>query len=175
MKALLALALIALGIATPASAAAPGAPAGMWDRLNPQQSQSNPVPEHEQLQCHQRLNGLEWACRYFKIPEPQLNFAWNTTTGTFVGRDVTATWTCPAWFPASLCDNRVAVVEGTFTFEPASGGQFDSFQDLVVVQAGDVQVLYDYWVGAFACPWFRSFDQALAANPTFGGDCLVAP
>jgi hypothetical protein len=175
MKAFLAIAMIALGTATAASSAAPTGPAGMWHRLNPRQSQANPVPEHEQLECHQRLDGLEWSCRYFKIPEPRSSFGWNTTRGTFVGHDVTDTWACPGWFPLAVCNNVVQVVEGTFTFEPAAGPPFSSFQDLVVVRAGAGQVLYDYWVGAFACPWFRSFDEALAANPSIGNDCLVAP
>jgi hypothetical protein len=172
--------------AEPALAAGPtGALAGMWHRLNPQQSQSNPTPEHEVFACHQRadIGGLPWACRYFKIPAPQLNFAWNTTTARFEGADVTASWVCPDWFPATICDNVVQVVEGEFVFDLASGGTFSSLQDLVVTQVGGEQRLYDYWVNSFVCPWFRTFDEALAANPfplPFdgvngpSGDCVVA-
>lgn len=175
------------GAAAPALASGPAnALAGSWDRLNPQQSQSNPVPEHERLTCARRadVDGGAWICRYFKIPAPQLNFGWNTTTGRFVGSDVTATWSCPAWFPATICAGVVQVVEGTFVFDLASGGQLTSFQDLVITQAAGTQRLYDYWVNQFACPWFRSFDQALAANPfplPFNGvngpvlDCIVPP
>jgi hypothetical protein len=164
-----------------------GALAGMWDRLNPQQSQLNPVPEHEHLACERRadVDSGAWMCRYFKIPTPQLNFGWNNTTGRFIGSDVTATWTCPSWFPATICDNVVQVVEGTFVFDLFSDGQSTSFQDLVVTQAGGEQRLYDYWVtNRFACPWFRSFAEALAANPfplPFNGvsgpalDCVIPP
>jgi hypothetical protein len=177
----------ATGAAAPALANDPtGALAGIWNRLNPQQSQSNPAPEHEQLACNRRadIDGGAWLCRYHKIPEPALNFAWNNTTGRFTGSDVTATWSCPAWFPATICDNVSQVVEGTFVFDLSSGGQFSNLQDLIVTQAGGEQRLFDYWVNSFVCPWFRTFDEALAANPfplPFdgvngpAGDCVVAP
>jgi hypothetical protein len=165
---------------------------GMWHRLNPQQSQSNPAPEHERLTCHrsdesvvaQSLVGPAWVCRYNKLPEPALNFAWNTTTGRFRGADVTTTWTCPAWFPANVCQNVTQVVEGDFDFSLAGGGGFSVLVDMVVTQTGADQVLYNYWVNLFVCPWFRSFEQALAANPfplPFdgvngpAGDCIGAP
>lgn len=170
--------------ASPLASNPTGALAGNWDRLNPQQSQANPVPEHERLTCVRRadVGGGAWMCRYFKIPAPQLNFGWNNTTGRLIGSDVTATWACPAWFPATICDNVVQVVEGTFVFDLSSGGQFTSLQDLVVTQAAGTKKLYDYWVNQFACPWFGSFDEALAANPfplPFNGvngpslDCIV--
>ena len=72
------------GAAAPALANDPtGALAGIWNRLNPQQSQANPAPEHERLACNRRadIDGGAWLCRYHKIPEPALNFAWNNTTG----------------------------------------------------------------------------------------------
>ena len=161
---------------------------GMWHRLNPQQSQSNPAPEHERLTCHRSdglpFEALPWACRYDKLPEPALNLAWNTTRGRFRGADVTTSWICPSWFPANVCQNVAQVVEGDFVFTPAGGGQFTVLQDLVVTQAGADQRLYDYWVNLFVCPWFRTFDEALAANPfplPFdrvngpAGDCVGAP
>jgi len=166
------------GLAAGPSAAASGGPlAGMWHRLNPRQ---NLAPEHEALACHRQSGSsdLAWACRYFKIPEPNLNFAWNTTTGRFEGADVTASWTCPVWFPTTVCASVVQVVEGNFVFN----GTFSVLQDLVVTQIGAQQTLYVYWIDSFACPWFTSFDEALAANPfplPFdgvngpGGDCLV--
>jgi hypothetical protein len=175
------------GTAAAAVASSPtGALAGIWNRLNPQQSQSNPAPENEQLACNRRadVDGGAWLCRYHKIPRPTLNFAWNNTTGRFAGSDVTATWACPAWFPTTICGNVVQVVEGPFVFDLASGGQFAVLQDLVVTQVGGEQRLFDYWVNMFVCPWFRSFDEALAANPfplPFNGvngpagDCIAAP
>jgi hypothetical protein len=186
LVAALAVVLASVG-ALPAPAGTSAPLAGQWNRLNPQQSQSNPAPEHEQLACNRRadIDGGAWLCRYHKIPEPPLNFAWNNTTGRFVGSDVTATWTCPGWFPATICDNVVQVVEGTFVFDLSSGGQLTSFQDLVVTQAAGTQRLYDYWVAnQFACPWFGSFGEALAANPfplPFDGvngpalDCIIPP
>jgi len=190
------LALIAItafgGSASAATRSGPnrsaGALDGMWHRLNPQQSQSNPAPEHERLTCHmsagQAVVALPWACRYDKLPEPALNFAWNTTRGRFHGADVSATWACPSWFPASVCENVTQVVEGDFVFSLAGGGQFSVLQDLVVTQAGGEQRLYAYWVNLFVCPWFRTFAEALAANPfplPFdgvngpAGDCIGAP
>jgi hypothetical protein len=179
-------ALLLTVTSTPASASAPGALAGIWHRLNPQQSQANPAPEHELLQCEQRSSvaGPGWGCRYFKLPEPDLNFAWNTTKGRFVGTDVTATWTCPYWFPFRFCTDVVQVVDGAFTFDLATGGQISIPQDLIVMQSGGEQRLSVYWINRFVCPWFRSFDEALAANPfplPFNGldgppnDCAVAP
>jgi len=182
-------ALVAVGAASAGPGIAPDstrALAGMWHRLNPQQSQSNPAPEHETMTCHRRTDNqaLPWDCRYSKIPEPDLNFAWNTTTGRFAGADVTSSWACPGWFPPSVCGNVVHVAEGNFVFYPAAGGSFTAFLDLVVAQIGGEQTLYAYWVDSFACPWFRSFDEALAANPfplPFdgvngpAGDCAVAP
>ena len=175
MKTLLVAVVLLFAGSASADASGPTDLAGIWHRLNPSQSQANPVPEHEQLECHRTMNGSSWACRYFKIPEPRLGFGWDTTRGTFAGRDVTATWNCPEWFPQTICNNVVQVVEGTFTFDPASGTPFSSFQDLVVIRANGEKQLYDYWVGAFACPWFESFDEALGANPSRTGDCLVAP
>jgi hypothetical protein len=56
-------------------------------------------------------------------------------------------------------------------------------QDLVVVQSPAGERLYNYWVNQFVCPWFRSFAEAVAANPLtlpFDGnfppqDCVSAP
>jgi len=60
---------------------------------------------------------------------------------------------------------------------------FSVLEDLVVAQSGARQVLYVYWVGLFYCPWFRTFGEAVAANPLplpFNGtwplqDCVGAP
>jgi hypothetical protein len=60
----------------------------------------------------------------------------------------------------------VQVVEGTMNFtQPSVGFSLAVLEDLVVTQNGTSQALYVYWVNqGFACPWFRTFDEALAAN-----------
>src|SRR2546421_283968 len=41
--------------------------------------------------------------------------------------------------------------------------------------ASEHEVMWQYWIspGNFACPWYRTFDEALAANPfPTHGDCV---
>ena len=165
--------LLVAGLAVPAASAA-SPPRSTWHRLNP--DQNNPAPEHERLRC---IEGTVWVCRYDKVPEPALNFFLDRTTGQFVGRDITASWTCPEWFPECAAVTRV--VEGTVTYRPEGGHPFKILTDLVFL--GD-EVLYVYWVDFFACPWFSTFEAALAANPfplPFNGvdwpeqDCIFNP
>lgn len=77
-----------LANSTAASASAPpGGQPGQhteWHRLNP--DQSNPASEHERLTC---LQGRGWSCHYDKVPEPSLNFHWDSTEGDFHGAVVT--------------------------------------------------------------------------------------
>jgi hypothetical protein len=92
---------------------------------------------------------------------------------------------CQSWFPSGICPNVVSVVEGTMTFiDPDTHRPpFLVLQDLVVVQSPAGERLYNYWVNRFVCPWFRSFAEAVAANPftlPFDGnfppqDCVGAP
>ena len=66
--------------------------------------------------------------------------------------------------------------------QPSVGFSFAVLEDLVVTQTSTSQKLYVYWVNLFECPWFRTFDEAIAANPLtlpFNGtwppqDCVVA-
>jgi hypothetical protein len=161
---------------------------GQWNRLSV--DRSHPAPEHELLSCAQNsraqagTSSNTWFCHYSKRPEPTLNFFWNNNQGFFSGQDVTATWSCPAWFPTGICPNVVQVVEGTMTFfQPSLHPPFPVLQDLVVTQNGTRQALHVYWVNLFVCPWFRTFDEAIAANPLplpFNGtfppqDCVSAP
>jgi len=172
-----------------AAASAPSSPlTGEWNRLSV--DRSHPAPEHELLRCveddgAQGSSSDRWFCRYSKLPEPTLNFSWNNNHGSFSGHDVTSSWICPAWFPGGICPNVVSVVEGTMTFTDPDTHQspFSVLQDLVVVQSPAGEVLYNYWVNQFVCPWFRSFAEAVAANPLtlpFDGnfppqDCVGAP
>ena len=97
------------------------------------------------------------------------------TTGRFHGHDVTQTWACPDWFPADACDGVTAVFEGPATYALDGGGRFTVLQDYILTDMAGQPVLIQYWVGRFACPWFRTFDEALAANPDATFDCLLAP
>ena len=144
--------------------------AGEWHRLSV--DRSHPAPEHELLRCVEN-NGAQagtssdtWFCRYSKRPDPELGLSWNNNQGFLAGRDVTSTWICPGWFPAGICPNVVSVVEGTMIFfEPSVHPPFPVLQDLVVVRTATGDRLYNYWVNQFVCPWFRTFAEALAANP----------
>jgi hypothetical protein len=178
---------LALVVALPAEAAASTELTGQWNRLSV--DRSNPAPEHELLNCVQN-NGAQaggsastWFCRYSKRPEPTLNFSWNQRQGFFSGRDITASWSCPVSFPTGACRNVVQVVEGTMAFtQPSIGFSLPVLQDLIVTQTPTGQQLYVYWVKQFVCPWFRTFDEALGANPLalpFNGewppqDCAIA-
>jgi len=66
----------------------------------------------------------------------------------------------------------------------SDGGDLIVDQELILTENEGDQVLYVYWVDQFACPWYKSFSEALAANPfptPFNGedwpamDCLIAP
>jgi len=190
-KALLLVAIgsvLALMVALPSSADLSAPLSGEWNRLSA--DRSHPAPEHELLRCVQN-NGAQagtssnrWFCHYSKLPEPTLNFFWNDNQGFFSGIDITGSWTCPAWFPTGVCPNVVQVVEGTMTFfQPSLHPPFPVLEDLVLTQAGGHQVLYVEWVKfGFACPWYGTFMEALAANPLplpFNGtfppqDCVFA-
>jgi hypothetical protein len=172
-------AALVLGVA-PVSADAPPQNS-VWNRLD--MDRSNPAPEHERLSCGR---GLVWTCHYDKVAEPALAFWWDTTSGDFTGVDVTRTWQCPSWFPGSICGNVTRVVAGTMSIVRADGISFSGPFDLVLARAGsDAQVLHVYWpLFGFTCPWFRTFPEALAANPMplpFDGvdwpplDCTFAP
>ena len=148
-------------VALPAGASGNPPAQGVWERLNP--DQSNPAPEHERLSCSEGRRN--WSCHYDKVAEPELNFHWDATVGTFAGGDVTKSWTCPAWFPADVCTSVTQVVRGNMRFVLADGSRFSARQELVVAGLAGSQVLQVHWVDfGFACPWYRTFDEALAAN-----------
>ena len=175
--------LVLAAIFAGAASAAPLA--GKWDRLSV--DRSHPAPEHERLACTalggDGRSGL-WGCHYFKLPEPTLGFYWNATHGFFVGTDITGTWTCPAWSRPNVCGNVAQVVHGTATYvQPGVDGSRSVDEDLVVTQNGDRFELHVYWLGpVFECPWFRTFSEAVAANPlplpfdgTWASQDCVAP
>ncbi len=157
-------AMFLLVLSSAPAAAAP--PIGEWHRLNP-----GAVDEHERLRCVEV--DPHWSCKYDKLPEP--GFHIDATVGMFQGRNVTSTWTCPDWFDPDICDNVVAVYEGRATYFPDGGDRFQVDQDYVVTDVAGQAVLIQYWIDQFACPWFRTIDEAVDANPGSDFDCMVAP
>jgi hypothetical protein len=122
---------------------------GQWHR-------NNYGAGHERLACNERSR--VWVCAY---GDADLN----TTMGLFVGRKVTNSWSCPDWFASEICDpgNLVAVYQGATFY--AWGTRVP--QDYVVTNINGQDILYLYWresnFGPFYCPWFRTFQEALAA------------
>ena len=142
--------------------------ASEWHRLNPNGDQES--SEHERLTC--REGETSWTCTYDKLPDT--GFFWNATTGHFAGRDVTSSWTCPEWFPSEACTDVVQVLRGTAVFLPDGGRPFTVGQEYIITSEGGEARLFVHWIDQFVCPWFRTFGDALAANPTFDTDCAVA-
>ncbi len=153
-------------VATPVSAAPR---AGQWHRLNV--DPANASAEHERITCFE--SSSHWACFYDKVQDP--GYQWNATVGVFVGRAVTRGWVCPAWFPGEICDNVVAVYSGRASYFPEAGEPFSVAEQYVVTSRDGQAVLEQYWVDQFVCPWFRTFDEAVAANPERQMDCVFAP
>lgn len=154
------LALIGLLVlVTPATAAPPHLET--WHRLNPATEES--APEHERLQC---LPGVQWVCRYDKLPGEDLN--WDRTIGMFHGRDFAFTQEdCPAWFPTEICEAAEQVIVGSITYVLDEGGTFRTGHALIFTDGVEVAPLYVYWFElGFVCPWYDSFDDAVDANPT---------
>jgi len=148
-RALLAAALVLAIGAAPAT----GAGFGSWHR-------NNNNAGHEALQC------LEvpafWSCTYDLTPDTA------DTQGRFVGRNVTATWTCPTWFPAAVCEDVTSVYRGTAVYNWDDGTSSSVPQEYVLTNQGGREVLYLHWLesvfGPFVCPWYRTFEEALVAD-----------
>ena len=106
------------GARGPASASPPHLET--WHRLNP--ATDDVAPEHERLQC---LPGVQWVCRYDKLPEPDLELNWDRTIGMFHGRDFAFTQDdCPDWFPTEICEATEQVIVGPITYAVDEGGAF---------------------------------------------------
>ena len=160
--------LALLVLALPGAAAPPHLET--WHRLNP--FTDDVAPEHERLQC---LPGVQWVCRYDKVPEPELGFNWDRTIGMFHGRDVTTSWECPEWFPEEICGGTEQVIGGVINFSQAGGGAFRTRNDLVFTSGDGIAPLYVYWPDSgFVCPWYGSFADAIDANPDALPDCIFA-
>ena len=105
-----------------------------------------------------------WTCNY-QVPDG---------TGWFTGENVTDSWACPGWFPSAICDNVIAVYHGRAMYLPPEGESPQSSdvisQDYVITDVNGQAVLQLYWVDRFVCPWYRTFEEALAAD----FDCVFA-
>lgn len=134
-----------------------------WHRLNP-----GDPPEHERFTCR---TGDVWTCRYNKLPEPDLGFAWNQTRGVFTGTETA--FECPDWFSDAPCDAADTVISGVGTFWTFDNalrptGSFSVDQQLLVSDDG---TLWVYWTDLFVCPWYATFGEALMSDPS----CEFAP
>jgi len=110
-----------------------------------------------------------WAGRYDKHPEPALGFPNppDRTFGIFTGA-IDPNFVCQPTFPFYPCQDVVQVVEGTTTYHPPGRPPFEVLvQHIVVGESNGHEVMWQYWVspGNFVCPWYRDFEEALAANP----------
>ena len=138
--------------------------AGIWHRLNYRQHQVNDCQWDEM-----------WTCIFNDQSEADLGFKSTQTFGVFEGTFI-PDWNCPNWFPEAICKSAILVIGGTTLFE-GDGPSLQVDIEYIVIEIGGSPVLYEYWVNRFACPWYRSFDETLAANPypyTLR-DCLQAP
>jgi hypothetical protein len=150
-------ALILLAAAVgPASAAA----SGEWHR-------NNYGTGHERLICREAT--FSWTCVYDNVPEPGLSAS--DTVAHFTGRNVSDSWSCPTWFDATVCDNVVAVYRGVATYTSSGNHPVTFLQEYIVTNVGGQEVLQQYFVDLFYCPWFRTWEQALAADY----NCTFAP
>ena len=68
-------------------------------------------------------------------------------------------------------DNIVAVYRGMATYTSPSNHPGTFLQEYVVTNVGGQEILQQYFVDLFYCPWFRTWDEALAAD----FNCTFAP
>ena len=140
---------IAIASSAPASAVSPASQQSAWHRNNYNEG-------HEVLTC--REGARSWTCTYASdVPATD-------TDGWFSGRNITDSWTCPGWFPGDICDNVTAVYRGLAVYTPNGGSSDIVRQDYIVTDLGGQPVLRLYWVDRFVCPWYRSYEEALAAD-----------
>ena len=140
----------------PASAAS----SGEWHR-------NNYGTGHERLIC--REGTTSWSCVYDNVSEPGLPAG--DTVAHFTGRNVTDSWSCPTWFDATVCDNVVAVYRGVSTYTASGNHPVTFLQEYIVTDVGGQEILQQYFVDLFYCPWFRTWEEALAADY----NCTFAP
>ncbi len=142
---------------------------GEWNRLNNRYPGGNPSnSEHEVM--HFWVEAKSWSGHYGKYPEPTLGFPTppDGTFGVFTGA-VATNFVCQRTFPFYPCQDVVQVVEGTTRYSPPGRLPFVVHQQNIVVrEPNGHEVMWQYFInpGNFACPWYRDFEEALAANPS---------
>jgi hypothetical protein len=145
---------------------------GVWHRLNP--APDNPTPEHQVM--HLRRQGNTWVGRIDKKPEPTLKFETPPAgdVGTFEGLEIAdSDIICLSGFGFSCPDSVVAAVEGTTKFTSADPPFEDVYVFPTQLLVTDEDVLWftlvlkaiDPAFPNLSCPWFRTFQKALNANP----------
>lgn len=145
--------------------------AGVWHRLAVHQTTR--ALQHQVLEC----GGSElWTCIFYIQPEPDLGFELTSLGAEFQG-SVIPEWNCPNWLPVAICNNAVFVAGGKSIFDNKSGDPpLKADIEYIITEIDGKQTLYEYWVKRFTCPWYRTFDETLAANPSpYHDDCLQAP
>ena len=145
--------------------------AGLWH--NHTANAPNSAGTHQINDC--REDGEIWTCLFSDQAEPELGFRASGLFGVFEGKLI-PDWNCPNFLPEAICRSVILVIGGTTVFEKGEGPGLQTEIEYIVVELGGRQVLYEYWVNRFACPWYRSFDEVLAANPFpyDSGGCLQA-
>ena len=141
--------VLTLGTSASAVAVTPGSQAAEWHRNNYNAGE-------EVLTC--REDARSWTCRYTS------DIVTADTEGLFSGRNVTASWSCPGWFPSEICDSVTAVYGGAAVYTPNGGSSALVRQHYLVTDAGGQPVLQLYWDDRFVCPWYRTYEEALAAD-----------
>ena len=150
---------------------------------NNQETTSLPTPDNAQLfagswhrnggsgdnpgvhQVNYCQNGEVWVCNFKNLPEPELGFdCSDEVSGVFEGTPI-LDWNCPSWFPENICENNVFVIGGSTDFTGGTGGDLHVDIEYIVIETVNRYVLYEYWVNRFVCPWYRTFDEVLEANP----------
>ena len=159
--------LMAMMLATPASAQSIPT---QWHRINP--ATTTQAAEHERQTC--AFPHKAAVCAYFKAHSP--GYHWDSTVGLYRGHKTTSSWTCPNWFPTTICDNVVKVYSGWSVYVPAKSGPVLFSLDYIFTNVNGVPILQLYWRDqGFVCPWYTSFAAAKAANPSGTMDCVFAP
>ena len=147
-------------VAVAAGPASARASSGEWHR-------NNYGNGHERLICREATPS--WSCVYSNVPEPGLSAS--DTAAHFTGPNVTDSWSCPTWLDASVCDNVIAVYRGVATYTSSGNHPVTFRQEYVVTDVGGQEILQQYFVDLFYCPWFRTWEEALAADY----NCTFAP
>jgi hypothetical protein len=150
--------VLLVGVVAPAGAASPSP--GEWHRNNYNNG-------HERLTCREGSNA--WSCVYDQLPEEGVPVG--DGTAHFSGPNVVGSWTCPEWFDASVCDHVVAVYRGNATYVSSNGHPVTFAQEQIVTHVDGTEVLQQYFVDLFYCPWYRTFAEALAHD----FNCTFAP